>query len=125
MNGCRDGLQSARSGQFIKKRKREACNLSTMLNKHVRLLHASALLHFSGCFNHLLLLINMASAEGCTGRIIKASKQSWDSPPVILSNRVMVVATVASNAQKMFYTEEAIVPRGRHQGHSEGHGRPS
>jgi len=47
MNSCRNGLvQSARSGQLIKKRKREACNLEAMLNKHVRLLHASALLYF-------------------------------------------------------------------------------
>jgi len=27
---------------------------------------------FLRCFNHLLLFINMAAAEGCTGRIIKA-----------------------------------------------------
>jgi hypothetical protein len=43
---------------------------------------------FLKCFNHLLLFIDMAAAEGCTGRIAKALKQSWNSPPIILSNRV-------------------------------------
>src|SRR5271168_4084881 len=43
---------------------------------------------FLKCFNHLLLFIDMAAAAGCTGRIIKALKQSWNSPPIILSNRV-------------------------------------
>jgi hypothetical protein len=43
---------------------------------------------FLRCFNNLRLFINMAVAKGCTGRIIEALRQSWNSPPIILSNRV-------------------------------------